>query len=138
MSTRQMIRSAASRLGSDKRQIFIAGFSAGGGMATAMMAAYPGVFAAGGVIAGMPVGSAHSAAGAMLHMRRANSLRSPRALADDVRAVTRTSTRKYLEPRVERGRACYVNCMRSACGNKAIPHIIIRITTCASSRSGNA
>ena len=90
MSIRQMIRVAAARYGSDPKRLFIAGFSAGGGMAAAMLAAYPAVFAAGGVAAGMPVGCAHSQVGAMLHMRRADSTRSRAALAGDVRAATRS------------------------------------------------
>ncbi len=99
MSIRQMIRAAVARYGSDPRRIFIVGFSAGGGMAAAMMAAYPAVFAAGGVLAGMPVGCAKSQVGAMLHMRRADSARTRQALADDVRAVTRARSRK-IWPRV--------------------------------------
>ena len=67
----QMIRTAVKRFGSDPRRIFVVGFSAGGGMAAALLAAYPTVFAAGGVVAGMPVGSASTPMGAMLHMRRA-------------------------------------------------------------------
>jgi poly(hydroxyalkanoate) depolymerase family esterase len=69
MSIRQMIRHAAKRFGSDPKQIFVAGFSAGGGMAAALLAAYPAVFAAGGIVAGMPAGCAKSQMGAMLHMR---------------------------------------------------------------------
>ena len=72
MSIRQMVRVAAARFGSDKRRIFIVGFSAGGGMAAAMLAAYPAVFAAGAVVAGMPVGSARTMMGAVMHMRRAD------------------------------------------------------------------
>ena len=94
MSIRQMIRVAAARYGSDPKRLFIAGFSAGGGMAAAMLAAYPAVFAAGGVVAGMPVACAHSQVGAMLHMRRADSSRTRQALAGDVRAATRSGSRE--------------------------------------------
>jgi poly(hydroxyalkanoate) depolymerase family esterase len=94
MSIRQMVRTAAARFGSDKQRIFIVGFSAGGGMAAAMLAAYPAVFAAGAVVAGMPVGSARTMMGAMMHMRRADRLRSRASLADDVRLATRTRTRQ--------------------------------------------
>jgi poly(3-hydroxybutyrate) depolymerase len=59
-----------------------------------MLAAYPAVFAAGGVVAGMPVGCAKSPVGAMLHMRRADTARSRQALAGDVRQVTRTLSRR--------------------------------------------
>ena len=93
-SIRQMIRTAVKRFGSDPRRIFVVGFSAGGGMAAALLAAYPTVFAAGGVVAGMPVGSASTPMGAMLHMRRADSRRTRKALADDVRAAARSQSRR--------------------------------------------
>lgn len=96
MSIRQMIRYAVGRLGSDPRRIFIAGFSAGGGMAAAMLAAYPALFAAGGVVAGMPVGSAATAMGALLQMRRADGWRSRTSLADSVRQVARARARGRL------------------------------------------
>ena len=94
MSIRQMIRVAATSFGSDRKRIFITGFSAGAGMAAAMLAAYPAVFAAGGVVAGMPVGSAKTGVGALFRMRRADSSRTRQALAGDVRAVTRSGSRK--------------------------------------------
>ncbi len=99
MSIRQMIRVTAARHASDPKSVFIVGFSAGGGMAAAMLAAYPAVFAAGAIVAGMPVGCAKSQVGAMLHMRRADSVRSRAALAGDVRDVTGARTRKVW-PRV--------------------------------------
>ena len=94
MSIRQMLRVAVARYGSDPRRIYIVGFSAGGGMAAAMLAAYPAVFAAGGIVAGMPVGCAQTQVAAMLHMRRANMSRSRQALAGDVRAVTQARSRR--------------------------------------------
>lgn len=94
MSIRQMLRAALARYASDPKRVFIVGFSAGGGMAAAMLAAYPAVFAAGAVVAGMPVGCANTQMGAMLHMRRASTLRSRQALAVDVRAVTKARTRR--------------------------------------------
>lgn len=94
MSIRQMIRHAAARHGSDSRRIFIAGFSAGGAMAAAMLAAYPAVFAAGGVVAGMPVGCARTPIGAMLRMRHADISQTRTALAAEVRAVTQAKSRK--------------------------------------------
>ena len=94
MSIRQMLRVAAARYASDPKRVFIVGFSAGGGMAAAMLAAYPAVFAAGAVVAGMPVGCAKTQIGAMLHMRRADLSRSRQALASDVREVTRARSRK--------------------------------------------
>jgi poly(hydroxyalkanoate) depolymerase family esterase len=94
MSIRQMIRHATTRFGSDPKQIFVAGFSAGGGMAAALLAAYPAVFAAGGIVAGMPAGCAKSQMGAMLHMRQADLFRTRMALANDVRKVTCSESRK--------------------------------------------
>jgi poly(hydroxyalkanoate) depolymerase family esterase len=87
MSIRQMIRAATRRFRSDPRRIFIVGFSAGGGMTAALLAAYPAVFAGGGVVAGMPVGGAHTPIQALLHMRRGNVHRTRRSLAAAVRAA---------------------------------------------------
>ena len=94
MSIRQMVRTAVKRFGSDPRRIYVVGFSAGGGMAVALLAAYPAVFAAGRVVAGMPVGSASSAAGAVLRMRHADIGRTRQALANDVRSVSGSAMRK--------------------------------------------
>jgi poly(hydroxyalkanoate) depolymerase family esterase len=63
-----MVSAAAARFGSDPRRIFVAGLSAGGAMAAALLAAYPDLFAAGAVCAGLPVGSAHSAIQALARM----------------------------------------------------------------------
>jgi poly(hydroxyalkanoate) depolymerase family esterase len=88
MSIRQMLRVAVARYALDPKRIFIMGFSVGGGMAAAMLAAYPTVFPAGGVVAGVRVGCAQSQICAILHMRRADSSRTRLALAGDVRDVT--------------------------------------------------
>ena len=94
MSIRQMIRSAVKTFGSDPRRIYVAGFSAGGGMAAALLAAYPALFAAGAVVAGMPAGSAATAAGAMLRMRKADTFRSRAALARDAISASGSPPRK--------------------------------------------
>ncbi len=94
MSIRQMLRHATRLFASDPKQIFVTGFSAGGGMAAALMAAYPAVFAAGGIVAGMPAGCATTQVGTMLHMRHADLFRTRLALANDVRKVTRATSRK--------------------------------------------
>jgi poly(hydroxyalkanoate) depolymerase family esterase len=68
-SIRTMIEAAADRFASDRRQVFVTGLSAGGAMASVMLATYPEVFAGGGVIAGLPFGVAAGmpqAFGAML------------------------------------------------------------------------
>jgi poly(hydroxyalkanoate) depolymerase family esterase len=42
----------------DKHRIFVTGLSAGGAMTSVMLASYPGIFAAGAIIAGLPYGVA--------------------------------------------------------------------------------
>jgi poly(hydroxyalkanoate) depolymerase family esterase len=89
MSIRQMLRHASREFGSDRRGVFILGLSAGGAMAAALLAAYPAVFAAGAVVAGLPVGAATTPAMAMLRMRRADPFATGHGLAAAVRARTR-------------------------------------------------
>lgn len=94
MSIRQMVRTAVKRFGSDPRRIFVAGFSAGGAMTAAMLAAYPALFAGGAVVAGFPVGCARTALGAVLNMRQANLLRTRDALAEEVRRAGTSKARR--------------------------------------------
>jgi poly(hydroxyalkanoate) depolymerase family esterase len=94
MSIRQMVRAAVKRFGSDPRRIYIVGFSAGGAMTAAMLAAYPALFAAGAVVAGFPVGCARTSFGAALSMRQANLWRTRGALANDVRMAGRGRARR--------------------------------------------
>jgi poly(hydroxyalkanoate) depolymerase family esterase len=63
-----MVSAAAGRFGSDPARVFVAGLSAGGAMAAALLAAYPDVFAGGAVFAGLPVGSATSMVQALARM----------------------------------------------------------------------
>jgi poly(hydroxyalkanoate) depolymerase family esterase len=70
-SIRQMIDYALKAHGLDPKRIFITGLSAGGAMTAAMLAAYPEVFAAGAVIAGLPVGAAANVPEALYSMRHA-------------------------------------------------------------------
>jgi feruloyl esterase len=58
LSIRQMIEKTIGAHGVDRGRVFITGLSAGGAMAAAMLAAYPEVFAAGAIIAGLPYGTA--------------------------------------------------------------------------------
>lgn len=85
LSIRQMIRTAIEHYGSDRKRIFIVGLSAGGAMAAALLAAYPALFNAGAVVAGMPVGVARSGTTALLRMRRADRFQGPIALAEAAR-----------------------------------------------------
>jgi feruloyl esterase len=57
LSIRQMIEQMVRDHGIDRRRIFIVGLSAGGAMTSAMLAAYPEVFAGAAIIAGLPYGS---------------------------------------------------------------------------------
>jgi poly(hydroxyalkanoate) depolymerase family esterase len=96
MSIRQMVRAAIKQLACDRRRVFIVGLSAGGAMAAALLAAYPAVFAAGAVVAGMPVGTAGNSTLALLRMRSADRYRGRIALAEAVRsAAPRRSTRSW-------------------------------------------
>jgi feruloyl esterase len=54
LSIRQMIETMIVAHHIDRRRVFVTGLSAGGAMACVMLAAYPEVFAAGAVIAGLP------------------------------------------------------------------------------------
>jgi poly(hydroxyalkanoate) depolymerase family esterase len=85
LSIRQMVAAAVERFGSDPNRIYIAGLSAGGAMAAAMLAAYPDVFTAGAVVAGLPVGAANGTSEALRRMAEAGPSRSPAAWADLVR-----------------------------------------------------
>jgi poly(hydroxyalkanoate) depolymerase family esterase len=60
-SIEQMVEHAIATLGLDRRRVFVTGLSAGGAMASAMLATYPELFAGGAIIAGVPYGSARTA-----------------------------------------------------------------------------
>jgi poly(hydroxyalkanoate) depolymerase family esterase len=87
-SIRQMIARMSADHGVDQRRIFITGLSAGGAMTAAMLAAYPDVFAAGAIIAGLPFGVASNMREALTGMRGWRA-RSPRELGDLVRKASR-------------------------------------------------
>jgi len=57
-SIRAMVAQMVAAHGLDPARIFVTGLSAGGAMASVMLAAYPEVFAAGAIIAGLPYGAA--------------------------------------------------------------------------------
>ncbi len=85
LSIRQMVSHSIERFGSDPRRVFVAGLSAGGAMAAALLAAHPEVFAAGAVCAGLPVGAANGLPEALRRMAEAGPMRSPAGWADEVR-----------------------------------------------------
>ncbi|HYZ32960.1 MAG TPA: PHB depolymerase family esterase, partial [Crenalkalicoccus sp.] len=59
-SIAEAVRYLVARHGLDRRRVFVTGLSAGGGMASALLATYPELFAAGAIIAGLPYGVARS------------------------------------------------------------------------------
>lgn len=69
LSIRQMIEKVAGDYGIDRKRIFINGLSAGGAMTSAMLAAYPELFAGGAIIAGLPYGTATTIPEAFDRMR---------------------------------------------------------------------
>jgi poly(hydroxyalkanoate) depolymerase family esterase len=100
LSIRQMTRAAITRFASDPRRVFVVGLSAGGAMAAALLAAYPSVFAAGAVVAGMPVGAASNGVSALYRMRRADPLRSRLGLAEAARRAAPKTARPRVWPRI--------------------------------------
>ncbi|HTW29948.1 MAG TPA: PHB depolymerase family esterase [Acetobacteraceae bacterium] len=72
LSLRQMLAEAKRRFGSDPARSYVVGLSAGGAMAASLLAAYPEAFAAGAVVAGLPVGTASSISEAVLRMHHAD------------------------------------------------------------------
>lgn len=87
MSVRQMIDNACERHRIDKKRIYVQGLSAGGAMASALLATYPELFAAGQIVAGLPFGAARDAMSALSVMNSGVN-RSAREWGDLVRAVT--------------------------------------------------
>lgn len=87
LSIRQMIAQAVETFSVDRSRVFVTGLSAGGAMASVMLATYPELFAGGAIIAGLPYGSASSvqeAFEAMFNDRAPSS----RALGDHVRGAS--------------------------------------------------
>lgn len=69
LSIRQMIDATVAGHGLDRARVFVTGLSAGGAMASVMLATYPEIFAGGAIIAGMPYGCAKSPREAFDRMR---------------------------------------------------------------------
>lgn len=68
-SIRHMVATVTAQHDIDPSRVFVTGLSAGGAMASIMLAAYPEVFAGGAIIAGLPFGAAHSIPDAFARMR---------------------------------------------------------------------
>jgi poly(hydroxyalkanoate) depolymerase family esterase len=60
LSIKQMVDRMKGDYGVDARRVFVTGLSAGGAMASVMLATYPDVFAAGAIMAGIPYGCAEN------------------------------------------------------------------------------
>ena len=88
MSIRQMIEKTIGAHGIERGHVYITGLSAGGAMTTAMLAAYPEMFAAGAIIAGLPYGTASNVHEAFESMFQGKQ-RSGQEWGDAVRRASR-------------------------------------------------
>ena len=68
-SIREMIAATIDRHALDPARVFVTGLSAGGAMASAMLATHPELFAGGAIIAGLPHGTAANVPEALARMR---------------------------------------------------------------------
>jgi poly(hydroxyalkanoate) depolymerase family esterase len=87
MSIRHMVEKMIVDHGIDRHRVFVTGLSAGGAMTSVMLAAYPDVFAAGAIIAGLPYGTATNVKEAFESMGQVRA-RSAREWGDLVRAAS--------------------------------------------------
>jgi poly(hydroxyalkanoate) depolymerase family esterase len=87
LSIREMVEHAIATFATDRRKVFVTGLSAGGAMASAMLATYPEVFAGGAIIAGLPYGCASNVQQAFEAMFTEHG-HAGQALGDRVRAAS--------------------------------------------------
>src|SRR6516164_170983 len=87
-SIREMVEHAIATFTADRRKVFVTGLSAGGAMASVMLATYPEVFAGGAIIAGLPYGCASNVQQAFEAMFTEQG-HAAQALGDRVRAASR-------------------------------------------------
>ena len=88
LSIREMLEHAIATFATDRRKVFVTGLSAGGAMASVMLATYPEVFAGGAIIAGLPYGCATNVQQAFEAMFTEQE-HAAEALGDRVRAASR-------------------------------------------------
>jgi poly(hydroxyalkanoate) depolymerase family esterase len=87
LSVKQMVDRMLTEYRADPGRVYVTGLSSGGAMTAVMLAAYPDVFAGGGVVAGLPFRCATSLAQSFTCMSPGVD-RSPRAWGDLVRAAS--------------------------------------------------
>ncbi|MER6620921.1 PHB depolymerase family esterase [Streptomyces sp. NPDC000931] len=85
-SIRQMAAHTVTAYDADARRTYVTGLSAGGAMTSVMLAAYPDVFQAGAVVAGLPYGCANDVGSAYSCMSPGTDL-TPGQWAERVRAA---------------------------------------------------
>ena len=95
-SIRAMVDAMRAQYDIDPKRIYVTGLSAGGAMASVMLATYPELFAAGGIIAGIPYGCASGVAEAFQCMGG----RGQAETADLAASVRRASPHKGPWPRI--------------------------------------
>jgi poly(hydroxyalkanoate) depolymerase family esterase len=88
LSIREMVEHAIATFAADRRKVFVTGLSAGGAMASVMLATYPEVFAGGAIIAGLPYGCASNVQQAFEATFTEHG-HAAQALGDRVRAASR-------------------------------------------------
>jgi len=86
-SIRAMVADTVKRHRCDPRRVFATGLSAGGAMTSCLLAAYPDVFAAGAVVAGLPAGAAQGVVSALTRMAGHGGSLPPAAWAIRARAL---------------------------------------------------
>jgi len=101
-SIRGMVAHAVTAYGADPGRVFVTGLSAGGAMSAALLAAHPDVFAAGSVLAGVPVGCADDLLTALACMT-VSGQRTPEQWAAAVRAAAPPGTTDWPEVSVWHG-----------------------------------
>jgi poly(hydroxyalkanoate) depolymerase family esterase len=87
LSIKQMVDRMQADHGGDPARVYVTGLSAGGAMTSAMMAAYPEVFAGGAIVAGLPYRCATSQSAAFSCMNPGTDL-TPAQWGDKVRAAS--------------------------------------------------
>jgi poly(hydroxyalkanoate) depolymerase family esterase len=88
LSIKEMVEHAIATFAADPRKVFVTGLSAGGAMASVMLATYPEIFAGGAIIAGLPYGCASNVQQAFEAMFT-EQRHAEQALGDRVRAASR-------------------------------------------------